>query len=238
MDMSEVQIQASDNSGEFFAYVAKPDTDQPAPAVLVIQEIFGVNHVMRDICDNLAQSGYIAVCPDLFWRQEPRVDITDKTEEEWDKAFELFGGFDVDKGVEDLIATLNFIREMDDCNGLVGDIGFCLGGKLAYLMATRSDADCSVSYYGVDIASFVGEAKNIKTPLLMHMATEDKFVSKEEQDKIQDALKDNEYITLHTYEGCNHAFAREGGEHYDEQAAQLANLRTSDFLATYLGSEV
>jgi carboxymethylenebutenolidase len=235
--MSNIRINAADGSGDFFAYVAKPETDQPAPAVIVIQEIFGVNKVMRDTCDSIAQTGYIAICPDLFWRQEPGIDITDQTQVEWDKAFELFNGFDVDKGVDDLIATLSAVREMDDCNGLVGDIGFCLGGKLAYLMAARSDVDCSVSYYGVGIQDMLDEAKNINNPLLMHIASEDKFVPKDAQEQIHKGLESNEYISRHVYEGCDHAFARRGGEHFDQDAASLANMRTSDFLATYLGSE-
>ena len=202
--MSEITVSAADGSGEFFAYVARPETDQPVPAVLVIQEIFGVNAVMRNICDNLCQNGYLAVCPDLFWRQEPRVDITDQSKEEWDKAFELFNGFDVDKGVEDLKATLSHIRLMDECSGLVGTIGFCLGGKLAYLMSSRSDADCSISYYGVGIQDMVGEKDGITRPLLMHIASEDQFVDKAAQTKILEHLGDHTHVTTHVYDGCDH----------------------------------
>jgi len=235
--MENLRIKASDGSGEFSAYVATPDTDQTAPAVLVIQEIFGVNHVMRDICDNLAQNGYMAVCPDLFWRQEEGVDITDQTEKEWDKAFALFNGFNVDKGIDDCIATLDTIRKMETSTSLVGSLGFCLGGKLAYLMATRSDIDCSVSYYGVGIEGLLDEVENIDLPLLMHIAAEDKFSSPEAQNKITAAIKDQDYITHHIYDGCDHAFARVGGEHYNENATRIANLRTSDFLATYLSRD-
>lgn len=233
--MSTIKLAADDNSGSFNAYVARPHEGGKAPGIVVIQEIFGVNKVMRDICDDLAHMGYLAVCPDLFWRQEPGVDITDQSQEEWDKAFELFNGFDVDKGVEDLITTLNHVRHMEGCNGKVGDIGFCLGGKLAYLMACRSDADCSVSYYGVDIANFVDEAKDIRDPLLMHMAEKDQFVPAEDREKILSELKRYDLISKFVYEGVDHAFARQGGDHYDEEAATTANRRTADFLATYLG---
>ena len=235
--MTSIHIQSSDNQGEFTAYVARPETDQTAPAIIVIQEIFGVNAVMRNICDHLAQNGYIAVCPDLFWRQEPGIDITDQTQAEWDKAFALFNGFDVDKGIDDLIATLNHTRTLQGCNGRVGNIGFCLGGKMSYLMSTRSDTDCSVSYYGVGIEGMLSEADTITKPFLMHIASEDQFVPKEAQDKIHQGLEHNTHITRHVYEGCDHAFARHGGEHYDEGAARLANMRTSDFLATHLGQD-
>ena len=227
--MSYVTIKATDGSGEFKAYVSKPEKT-PAATLVVIQEIFGVNKVMRDICDEYAKQGYLTICPDLFWRQEPDVDITDQTQEEWDKAFELFGGFDVDKGVEDLQATASFIRNHDDSNGKVGSIGFCLGGKLAYLMASRTDTDCNVSYYGVGLNELVDEKGNIDKPLLMHVASEDKFVDKDAQEVMEAELIGHDHIDYNKYEGVDHAFARVGGEHYDQDAATLANKRTAEFL--------
>jgi len=237
MKTEELKISASDGSGSFMAFVSLPETDVPAPAVVVIQEIFGVNANMREICQNLSQAGYIAVCPDLFWRQEPGVQLTDKTEGEWARAFELYKGFDVDRGVDDLKSTLATIRRDARCSGRVGNIGFCLGGKLSYLMATRSDADCSVSYYGVGIEDLVQECANIKKPLLMHIAEKDKFVLPAAQEKILVAVKENPRVTAHVYIGLDHAFARIGGQHYDAEAARLANARTADFLATYLADE-
>src|SRR6195952_1910837 len=96
--------------GAFSAYVARPAAAK-APAVVVIQEIFGVNAVMRGICDDLAAQGYLAVCPDLFWRIEPGIDITDQSDAEWKRAFELFNAFDVDAGVKDIQATIDTIRD-------------------------------------------------------------------------------------------------------------------------------
>lgn len=233
--MSRLEITTPD--GNFSAYVAMPEgvsADKPAPGLLVIQEIFGVNKVMRDICDAYAAKGYVAVCPDIFWRQEPGIDITDKTKAEWDKAFELYQGFDEAKGVDDLIATLNAMRDHDAITGKVGSMGFCLGGKLAYLMATRSDADCNVSYYGVGIDQAVDEAANVKNPLLMHIAEKDGFVPPEAQAKIKEHIAPLGHVTAHTYAGQDHAFAREGGEHYDKASANLANDRTAEFLKTNL----
>lgn len=231
--MPTLHIQAQDGSGEFSAYVAKPTQDN-APALLVIQEIFGVNQVMRDICDDFAKQGYLAICPDLFWRQEPDIQLTDKTQAEWDKAFELMNGFDVDKGVEDLKATLATIRNHENCTGKAGSIGYCLGGKLAFLMATRSDADCNVSYYGVGLNELVGEKENITKPLLMHVAEKDQFVPKDAQAVMEEHLKDHDNIDYNLYEGVDHAFARVGGDHYDAEAAALANGRTKTFLEMHL----
>ena len=138
--MTEVTIRAADG-GSFKAYLATPKGAK-GPGIVLIQEIFGVNKVMRDLADGFAAAGYVVLCPDLFWRQEPGVDITDQSKAEWDKAFSLYQGFNVDKGVDDLKATLAALRQHPACSGKVGSVGYCLGGKLAYLMATRSDSDC------------------------------------------------------------------------------------------------
>jgi carboxymethylenebutenolidase len=214
--------------GTFSAYIARP-AKASAPAVVVIQEIFGVNQVMRDVTDGLAAQGYLAICPDLFWRIEPDIDITDKSETEWKRAFELFNAFDVEAGVGDIAATIAHIRKDGACNGKVGAVGYCLGGQLAFLTATRTDADASVSYYGVGLENRIAEAEKLTHPLLMHIAEEDQFVPKAAQAVILAALKDHPQIEIHTYPGCDHAFAREGGEHYDEAAAKLANGRTLQF---------
>ena len=228
------RISISTPDGEFSAYVARPKAEK-APAVIVIQEIFGVNQVMRDITDALASEGYLAICPDLFWRIEPGIDITDKSEAEWKKAFELFNAFDVDQGVKDIKATLGAIRADAQCNGKVGAVGYCLGGRLAFLTATRTDVDAAVAYYGVGIEVLVGEAEKLTRPLLMHIAEDDEFVPKEAQAIILQALKDHPHIEIHTYAGRNHAFARVGGAHYDEADAKLANGRTQQFFQRTIG---
>ncbi|HMA14813.1 MAG: dienelactone hydrolase family protein [Bacteroidota bacterium] len=229
--MADVTIQGKD--GTFTAYVALPKKT-PAPGIVVAQEIFGVNQVMRETCDWLAGQGFIAACPDLFWRIEPGIDITDRTEAEWKRAFELFGLFDVDKGIEDMKATLAAVRTQQGCNGKVGSVGYCLGGKIAFLMATRSDSDANVGYYGVGLGDLLGEAKQIKKPLMLHIAEKDKFSSPEEIAKVRDALKRNDKVTTHLYAGQDHAFARPGGEHYDAKAATQANERTITFFKEHL----
>jgi carboxymethylenebutenolidase len=227
MAMGE-RINIGTADGAFSAYVARP-ADEKAPAVVVIQEIFGVNQVMRDITDGLAAQGYLAICPDLFWRIEPGIDITDQSQAEWRRAFELFNAFDVDAGVKDIQATIKAVRADTQCSGKVGAVGLCLGGLLAFLTATRTDANASASYYGVGIDARVAEADKLACPLLMHIAEEDQFVPKPAQDVILQSLKNHPQIEIHTYPGCDHAFARHGGEHYDDAAAKLANGRTLQF---------
>lgn len=221
--------------GAFDAYVAKPAGSGKAPAVVVLQEIFGVNAVMRGITDDLAAQGYLAICPDLFWRLKPGIDITDQTPEEWKQALDYMGRFDVDQGVADIQATIDAIRADPDCTGKVGSVGYCLGGRLAYLTATRTDIDAAIGYYGVGLENLLGEAGKIAKPLMLHIAGEDSFSSKPAQAAVEAGLGGNPHVTLHIYPGRDHAFARPGGEHWHAADAALANQRTGEFFKKNIG---
>lgn len=231
MDGKTIRIEGPD--GAFSAYFASPAAAR-GPGIVVIQEIFGVNANVRAIADGWAARGYFALAPDLFWRIEPNVQLTDKTEAEWKKAFELYQKFDVDKGIEDIAAAIAHLRGLHGENGKVGAVGFCLGGLLAYLAATRTDADASVGYYGVGIEGKLGEAKNIKKPLMLHIAGKDQFVPPEAQKKIADTLGANPHVTIHHYPEMDHAFTRQGGQHYDKANAELAHGRTATFFRQHL----
>jgi len=233
--MAEITIAATDGTGSFFAYVAEP-LKRPAGAVVVIQEIFGVSDSLKAIADQVAGWGFIAVAPDLFWRLEPRVNLSDRTQAEWDKAFALFNAFDQEKGVEDLNATLAAARQLPGCNGRAGTMGFCLGGRLAAMMAIRSDAECNVSFYGVGLEElFADGSAAVTRPFLVHIAERDKFVPKAAQGAVLAALMPNPVVEAHVYPGVDHAFARVGGQHWDGRAAAIANGRTAAFLARWLG---
>ncbi|MDX1485642.1 MAG: dienelactone hydrolase family protein [Alphaproteobacteria bacterium] len=232
--MPDISINAADG-GSFSAYLATPDAAS-APGIVVIQEIFGVNKVMRDLCDGFAAAGYVAACPDLFWRIEPGVQLTDQTQEEWNRAFELMNAFlpDFEKGVGDIGASIAHLRGLDGCSGKVGAVGYCLGGSLAYATACFTDCDASVGYYPVQIEDSLEHAGNISNPLMLHIAEADGFCPPEAQAKIKDALGPNDKVTIHSYPGVDHAFARIGGANYDADAANLANQRTEAFLSANL----
>lgn len=230
--MPDIKIKTLDGK-EFGTYCAMPAGGQ-GPGMVVIQEIFGVNAGMRKLTDDFAAQGYIAVCPDLFWRQQPGVQITDKTQAEWDRGFELYKGFDVEAGVRDLLASLAHVRAISGCSGKVGAVGYCLGGKLAFLMSTRSDVDASVGYYGVGLEELLGEIYDIRMPLLLHFAALDKYCSGPTREKIMKALAKNPAIASHIYENVDHAFARPNGQNFNQAAADLANSRTKEFFAKYL----
>ena len=226
-----VTIKSFDG-GEFDAYLALPASGY-GPGVVVLQEIFGVNSYMRSVADWYAAHGFVAVCPDLFWRIEPGVELTDRGDD-WNKAIEFYQKIDEDKAVEDAAAAMEFLRRNSACNGRVGAVGFCMGGNLAYLLSTRFKPDCAVGYYGVSIEKSLGEAKNLTSPLLLHIAERDKFCPPEAQAEIHDKLDRHPLVMIRDYAGLDHAFGRPGGEHYDAAAAELANLRSLEFFVTHL----
>jgi carboxymethylenebutenolidase len=232
--MSGKDITLKGADGNFGAYLATPASGH-GPGVIVIQEIFGVNDVVRKICDSHAARGRFALAPDLFWRLEPGVQLTDKTQEDWGRAFGLMQRFDADKGVVDIQASMSHLRKVPGCTGKVGDVGYCLGGQLAFLCSTRTDTDASVAYYGVNIQNRLGEAGKIKKPLMLHVAGKDQYVPPDAQKQIIEALKGNPLVSIHVYPEMDHAFAREGGQHYDKACADLANTRTDNFFRQHLG---
>jgi len=232
MTGTRTTVRGSD--GAFGAYLAAPASGR-GPGILVIQEIFGINSFVREIADHYAARGYFALAPDLFWRLEPGVELTDKTDEHWKKAMALMGAFDIDKGMADIQTSITHLRHVPGCSGKAGAVGYCLGGQLAYLCATRTDSDASVGYYGVYIQARLGEAKNIKSPLLLHIAEKDQFTPPEAQTQIVEGLKNNPQVTIYTYPNMDHAFARTGGAHYDKACAELANTRSETFFRRHLG---
>ncbi|MFL0355172.1 dienelactone hydrolase family protein [Erythrobacter sp. GH1-10] len=231
--MSEtVSIPTLSGDSTFNAYVARP-ADNPRAAIVVIQEIFGVNAGIRRKCDRLAEDGYLAVAPDLFWRLEPGVELDPDIEPEFQRALDLMGKFDQDQGIRDIEATIHRSRgEMGVAK--VGCVGYCLGGRLAYMTAARTDVDASVGYYGVGIDGLLREKHAISNPLLLHIPTEDGFVDKDTQKAMHEGLDDHPRVTLYDYEGLDHGFATEFGKRRDEEAATLADKRTAAFFSEHL----
>lgn len=227
-----LRIETLDGNESFSGYVARP-ADSPRAAIVVIQEIFGVNAGIRRKCDKLAEDGYLAIAPDLFWRMERGIELDPDVEPEFQQALEWMEKFDQDAGVRDIEATIKHLREKEGA-GKVGAVGYCLGGRLAYMTASRTDCDATVGYYGVGIDNLLREKHAIAHPLMLHIPTEDGFVDKDTQKAMHEGLDDHPKVTLHDYEGLDHGFATEFGKRRDEDAAQLADKRTAEFFATHL----
>lgn len=230
--MALERIPALGGEGEIPAWVARPDGKAQA-AIIVVPEIFGVNEGIRRKCQSWADLGYLAVAPDIFWRFAPGVELDPDVPEQLQEAFGYFQQYDADLGVQDIEAAIRWIRGSAGVPK-VGLVGYCLGGRMAYLAATRTDIDASVGYYGVMIDQMLGESHAIANPLMLHIPTADHFVGPEAQVAIHAGLDDHPRVTLHDYPGLDHGFAAEMGNRRDEAGAQLADARTREFLAAAL----
>lgn len=231
--MSEtVYVDTLSGDEQFSAYIARP-AGTPKAAIVVIQEIFGVNAGIRRKCDLLAEKGYLALAPDLFWRLSKGVELDPDKEAEFQQALGLMGRFDQDQGIRDIEATIRYARTKEGCVK-VGAVGYCLGGRLAYMTAARTDIDASVGYYAVGIDGLLGEKHAIARPLMLHIPTEDGFVDHIAQQAMHRGLDDQPKVTLYDYEGLDHGFATEFGKRRNDEAARLADARTEEFFTRHL----
>nr|WP_157176838.1 dienelactone hydrolase family protein [Sphingomonas prati] len=213
------------------AYRAQPDGTLKG-AIVVIQEIFGINAGIREKADRWASLGYLAIAPDLFWRMEPGVELDPDVPAEMERAFGFYKQFDLDAAMRDVEATIKAAR--GDA-AKVGVVGYCLGGLIAYLAATRTDADASVGYYGGGINQKLGEAHAIGKPLMLHFAGDDHFIDAAAREAIGEGLGSNSHVTIHDYAGVDHGFAATSGSRRVDDAARLADGRTEAFFAEYIG---
>lgn len=231
-----ISVTARDG-GKFNAYLAVPASGS-GPGVVIGQEIFGVNANMRAVADRYAEEGYVALVPDLFWRIQPGVDLG-YSEEEFAQAFALMQKLDQNQAVDDIAASIDALRQRPEVtHARIGFVGFCLGGRLAYMTAARTDVACAVGYYGVFIENLLDEAPNIKGRLVLHFAEQDRFAGKDAIETIFPVLGKLPKAELYRYPGVDHAFARIGGDHYDEAASALAHQRTLAALKAEIGPGV
>ncbi len=217
--------------GGMNVFAAAPST-APTAAIIVIPEIFGVNPGIRQKCAKLAAQGYLAVAPDIFWRFAPGVELDPDVPDQLNEAFGYFQQYDANDGMIDIEAAIKHLHAQGI--GKVGAVGYCLGGRLAYMAACRTDISASVGYYGVMIDQMLDESHAIANPLMLHIPTADHFVGPEAQAAIHAGLGDHPKVTLYDYDGLDHGFAAELGNRRDETGAQLADSRTAAFFAEHL----
>nr|WP_106640693.1 dienelactone hydrolase family protein [Allosphingosinicella vermicomposti] len=228
-----IEIETLDGHERFNAYLSQPH-GTPRGAIVVIQEIFGVNEGIRCKCDSWASQGYVAIAPDLFWRLEPGVELDADIPEEFKHALNLMSQFDQDGAIRDIEATIRAARTRLSSRGKVGIVGYCLGGRLAYMAAARTDVDASVGYYAVGLDDLLDESHAIAKPLLLHIAGADHFVDVQTQKKMHEALDNHPRVTLIDYPAEDHGFAAEIGKRRSEEAAQRADGHTRAFFSEHL----
>jgi carboxymethylenebutenolidase len=232
--MAMIELSTLEGDARFGAWIAEPD-GPPRGAIVVIQEIFGVNEGIRRKCAHWASLGYLALAPDLFWRIEAGVELDPDVPEQFEQALALMRKFDQDQGIADIEAAIREARRRMGEGGKVGCVGYCLGGRLAFMTATRTDTDATVAYYGVGLDNLLGEKHAIARPLLLHIAGADHFVPPEQQEAIHQGLDDHPRVTIHDYPGEDHGFAAEMGKRRSEEVARLADSRTEAFFAEHVG---
>lgn len=230
---TNTQIPTLDGNDTIPAYVVQPK-GTPRGAIIVQQEIFGIDSGILKKCQDWADRGYLAVAPDTFWRQQPGVELSADQPEQFNEAIGFMMQHDFDLGIRDIEAVIHWIRKEANVPK-VGLVGFCMGGRIAYMAATRTDIDASVGYYGVMIDQMLGEKNAIANPLMLHIPTADHFVPAEAQAAIHAGLNDHPRVTLFDYEGLDHGFAAEIDSRRDEAAATLADERTTAFFAEHIG---
>jgi carboxymethylenebutenolidase len=227
------RISIEGRDGMFGAYIARPNTAR-APAVVVLHEVFGINADIRAKCAELAALGFIGVAPELYWREERGVDLSVRSEPDWEHGLRLNQAYDRDAGAKDIKDTVDTAARLPECTGKVAVLGYCIGGLMTFLTAVRYEVDAAVAYHGGDTEKYLGEVDGLRAPLLMHLGEEDEFISKSAQAQIRAALATKSNATVYSYPGQWHAFTRLNGTHYNAEAAALANERTSKFLQKQL----
>ena len=224
---------ASRDGGTFGGYLSAPECGS-GPGLVLGQEIFGVNPTMRATADYFAEEGYTVLAPDMFWRLEPGVQLA-YTEADFEKAFGYFGRFDLDLAVEDIAAAMDALRSLDECEGDIGYMGFCLGGKLAYLTAARLNPAVAVSFYGVGLPELLDEAKNVDCPMVFHCPDLDELMPPEGVAALREAFAGRDDVEIYGYPGADHGFCNRDRDVFDRPSASMAHTRTIAALRRALG---
>ena len=231
MTGQRIKIAATDGSGEFGAYVA-PFPAEPSPGIVMLHEILGITDWIVEVTDQFAARGFCVIAPDMFWRLEPGFVADFRIPEQRDKGFRFRGEIDHSKAIEDIAAAIDYLKAQPQCNGKVAVAGFCMGGTLTYLSATRLKPDAAVVYYGTEVHRFLEEGPNISCPTIFHAGTNDHHVPLDLLNKIRGALEDLPGVAFHIYD-AGHAFAnthKSEEQGHSPGATEAAHARSFEFL--------
>ncbi|HEY3059905.1 MAG TPA: dienelactone hydrolase family protein [Chloroflexota bacterium] len=227
------EVVTTHDGGRMPAFIARPKSGN-GPGVVVLQEIFGVTAYIKQRARDLAELGYVAIAPQLYWRLGSDVELPENTPEGLQQAFGYMQRLDQAQAVDDAAATLEHLRKMPATSGKAGALGFCMGGRLAYMLAAASNPDAVVSYYGSGIASQLQDAPRIAAPIVFHFGAADQYLPLEEAHRIRDAFSNHPGTEVHVHEGAGHAFDNPSPMFHHAAAARDAWPQTAAFLKRHL----
>jgi carboxymethylenebutenolidase len=230
MTVSSRWIDIPARGGNFQGYLALPKKGK-GPAVIIIQEIFGVNSHIQSVADQYAADGYVALAPDIFWRTQPRVELGYEGADR-EKAMELLGKTDAALAVADVGASAAALRALPEVEGKVAAIGYCFGGRLTYLAAAEGLIDIGVAYYGGGIQNQLDLADKIKAPMQFHFGALDAHIPISVADDLRMKFAGRE-AQVFTYAEADHGFNCSDRASYNQPAAALAHGRTLTFLGEH-----
>jgi len=234
MGIKSQWVEISSGKHTFRAWLAVPEGSQPRPGVLVLQEIFGVNSHIRSVADRLAGAGYVALAPDLFARVKPGVELG-YTPDDVAKGREVRGQVKDEEVLADVQAALSTLAARPECKGRkVGVTGFCWGGMLTYLAATRFKPAAAASYYGGGIVAHLKDAAKLSGPVMYHFGETDTHIPLTDVEQIKTAMAGRKDCPVHVYNGAGHGFHCDQRGSYHATSAATAWQRTLEFFGKHL----
>ena len=228
MIATNAPMLATEGDRRFDAYLARPAADR-APGVLVLHDMFGLNAPIRAVADHYAERGYIALVPNLFWRSVIPGDIS-YDDAHHATAWARLKALDLGVVTQDMCAAVGWLRAQPYSTGKVVAVGFCGGGRFAYLAAARCGVDGAASLYGLGISEHLRELDNVKCPLQLHYGQKDQHVPQAEIDKVVAGVRCRPQVEVFLYPEAGHSFANPVRPTYDAAAAQLASERIGAML--------
>ena len=222
-----INIETDDGSME--GYLALPPAGS-GPGIVLLQEIFGVNRHIRAIADQYASAGFVVLAPDIFWRSQRRLDLG-YSAAELEEGLSFWRVADVDRAVRDVGASAKALRSRSETIGRVAAIGYCFGGRLAYLAAAKGHLDAAVAYYGGGIQNQLDVAAQIRVPILFHYADHDEQIPMASVDDVKKSFDGRDLAEFCIYPETHHGFNCWERETFQQKASALALGRTLVFLA-------
>ncbi len=201
---------------------------------MVLQEIFGVTDYIKQRARDLAGLGYVALVPRLYWRLGPNIALPENTQEGLQQAFGYMQRLDQDQAVQDAAAALDHLRSMPETGGKAGVLGFCMGGRLAFMVAAVTKPDVVVSYYGSGIASMLDKASSITSPVIFHFGDNDSYLPVSEAEQIRAAFASHPGTEVNMHAGAGHAFDNPSPMFHHAEASKEAWPQTAAFLRRHL----